>query len=398
MSEHADGKMVSVYHPEVVDEQVGSYLLLMGRRIIKMKKIVRIFWLIILVLITGCSKDEMENMNQTIENKTENSEQFTEDKLSTDVGIEEEMIINFDDAFGRFEIPSDISRDVVVEEYSENFPVELQEMLVHLYDDIDEENNADWQKYEANCEIITLETCGDIPFEDIANAADTYSIIDKRSMQIADIDRDGIDEYVINDSVGRGDIGCIYVVKNVDEKWTLIGGGNARYSTDICTILEYENRYYLLVGENLSYWNDEVEIPDGEYWKHWDSAPWEADCWNSLELKKEIISYTPYETYSYLQDDSVDYLSDVDLISLENNSEEGKSFGVQQWFVNGRNSKLEYGWEKEQAGEKYFYVVSTFDEESEDMLLTVLCERDNEKMIVKVYYLVANYNIQFDER
>jgi hypothetical protein len=38
LSEHADGKMVSVYHPEVVDEQVGSYLLLMGRRIIKMKK------------------------------------------------------------------------------------------------------------------------------------------------------------------------------------------------------------------------------------------------------------------------------------------------------------------------------------------------------------------------
>lgn len=215
-----------------------------------MKKIVRGFWLIILVLMTGCSKDEIENMNQIIENKVENREQFTEDELSTDISIEEEinfkeeMIINFDDAFGRFEIPSDSSRDVVVEEYSENFPVELQEMLVHLYDDIDEENNVDWQKCEANCEIITLETCGDIPFEDIVNAAGVYSNIDKRSMRIADIDRDGIDEYVINDSIGRGNIGCIYVVKNVDGKWTLIGGGNAGYSTDVCTILEYENRYY----------------------------------------------------------------------------------------------------------------------------------------------------------
>lgn len=368
-----------------------------------MKKIVQIFLLIILVLMTDRSKDGMKNMNQTIENKMENSEQFTEDKLSTDIGIEgeinsEEMIINFDDAFGEFEVPSDISRDVVVGKYSENFPAELQEMLVHLYDDIDEENNVDWQKYEADCEIITLETCGDIPFEDIVNAAGIYSIIDKRSMRLADIDRDGIDEYVINDSIGRGNIGCIYVVKNVDEKWTLIGGGNARYSTDVCTLLEYENRYYLLVGENLSYWSDEVKIPDGEYWKHWDSAPWQADCWNLLKLKQEIVSYTPYETYSYLQDDSVDYLSDVDLIALENNSTEEKSFGIQHWFVNGRNSQFVYEWEKEQTGEKYFYVVSTIDEESEDMLLTVLCERGNEKIIVKVYYLVANYNIQFDER
>lgn len=358
-----------------------------------MKKIVRIFWLITLILMTGCSKDEVEN-----------SEQSTEDKLSTDIGIEEEIhfeeetITNFDDAFGRFEIPSDISRDVMVEEYVENFPVELQELLVHLYDDIDEENNIDWQKYEADCEIITLETCGDIPFEDIANAVDVYSSIDKRTMRIADIDRDGIDEYAINDSIGRGDIGCIYIVKNVDGKWTLIGGGNARYSTDPCTILEYENRCYLLVGENLSYWSDGVEIPNGEYWKQWDSAPWQADCWNLLKLKKEIISYTPYETYSYLQDDSVDYLSDVDLISLENNSAEEESFGIQHWLVNGRTFQLEYGWEKEQAGEKYFYVVSTIDEESKDMLLTVLCKRGNEKVIVKVYYLVANYYIQFDER
>ncbi len=349
-------------------------------------------------------KTFLEGLEQARGEDDEISEQFTEDKLSTDIGIEEEinfeeeMIINFDDAFGRFEIPSDISRDVVVEEYSDNFPMELQEMLVHLYDDIDEENHADWKKYEADCEIITLETCGDIPFEDIANAADVYSIIDKRSMRIADIDRDGMDEYVINDSIGRGNISCIYVVKNVDGKWTLIGGGNGRYSTDVCTILEYENRYYLLVGENLSYWSDEVEIPNGEYWKHWDSAPWQADCWNSLKLKKEIISYTPYETYNYLQDDSVDYLSDVDLISLENNSADEESFGIQHWFINGRTSRLEYGWEEEQAGEKYLYVVSTVDEESKDMLLTVLCESGNEKMIVKIYYLVANYNIQFDER
>lgn len=344
-------------------------------------------------------KTFLEGLEQARGEDDEISEQFSEDKLTTDIGIEEEinfeeeMIINFDDAFGRFEIPSDISRDVVVEEYSDNFPMELQEVLVHLYDDIDEENNADWKKYEADCEIITLETCGDISFEDIANAADVYSIIDKRSMRIADIDRDGIDEYVINDSIGRGDIGCIYVVKNVDGKWTLIGGGNARYSSDVCTILEYENKYYLLVGENLSYWNEEVEIPDEEYWKHWDSTPWQADCWDSLRLKKEIISYTPYETYSYLQDDSVDYLSDIDLISLENNSAEEESFGIQHWFVNGRTFRLEYGWEKEQAGKKYFYVVSTIDEVSKDMLMTVLCERGNEKMIVKVYYLVANYKV-----
>lgn len=174
-----------------------------------------------------------------------------EDKLFTDIGIEEEIVINFDDVFGSFEIPNDISRDVMVEEYSDNFPMELQEILVSLYDDIDEENDVIWQKYEVDSEIISLETCGDIPFEDIANAANVYSNFDKRTMRIVDIDGDGMDEYVINDSIGWGDIGCIYLVKNVDGKWTLIGGGNARYSTDVCTILEYENVYRVIEeGEN----------------------------------------------------------------------------------------------------------------------------------------------------
>ena len=312
--------------------------------------------------------------------------------------IEEDMIINFDDVFGVFEIPSHISREVVVGEYLENFPVELQEILLHLCDGIKDGNDNDWQKYEADCEIITLETCGDIPFEDILSAAEIYSNIDKRSMQIVDIDRDGTDEYVIWDSIGRGQLSCIYVVKYVDEKWRLIGGGNARYSTDICRLLEYNDRYYLLVGEKLSYWCDEAEMPNGKYWEYWDSAPWQADVWDLLKIEKETTGYTPYELYSYSQDDSVDYLSDMNLISLADNCAEEENFEIQYWSINGKVFWLKYRWKQEYAGEKYFYVAATVDEESDDMLLTVLCEKENEKVIVKVYYLAANYNIQFEKR
>lgn len=121
--------------------------------------------------------------------------------------------------------PADVSGEAASIEYSDDFPVELQEMLVYQYSGIGDGNNNGWEQYKADCEIITLESSGDIPFEDIVKAADINSNLDKISMQAADIDGDGIDEYVINDSIGRGQLGCIYVVKNVDEKWTLIGGG-----------------------------------------------------------------------------------------------------------------------------------------------------------------------------
>lgn len=368
-----------------------------------MKKVIWVFMVSMFVIMTGCAKEKTENMNQTIEEKGENSVQVTEDKTYIDtskeekINLDEDMIINFDDALGEFEIPSNVSREVVWGEYSENFPVELQEILVHHYDGVDEENDNEWQRYETDCEKITLETCGDIPFEDIVKAAEIYSPIDKISMRIVDIDRDGIDEYVINDSIGRGQLGCIYVVKYVDEKWTLIGGGNARYSTDVCGLLEYKDRYYLLVGEKLSYWRDEVEIPDGEYWEYWDSAPWQADVWNLLEIEKKITGYTPYETYSYLQDDSIDYILEMNLISLEDNCSDEENFEAQHWSINGKTTWPKYGWKQEYAGENYFYVVSAVDEESDDMLLTVICEKGDKKLIVKVYYLSANYNIWLRE-
>lgn len=151
-----------------------------------------------------------------------------------------------------------------------------------------------------------------------------------------------------------------------------------------------------MVGEKLSYWRDEAAIPDGEYWEHWDSAPWQADVWNILKTEKEITSYIPYEIYSYLQDDTVDYLLDMDLTSLEDNGSGEENLGIQHWEIHGNTFWLEYGWKQEDIGEEYLYVVSTIEEESDDMLLTVLCERGNGKVIVKVYYLVANYDVQFE--
>lgn len=34
-------------------------------------------------------------------------------------------------------------------------------------------------------------------------------------------------------------------------------------------------------------WRDGAEIPSAEYWEHWDSAPWQADCWHILRIHKE---------------------------------------------------------------------------------------------------------------
>ena len=53
-----------------------------------------------------------------------------------------------------------------------------------------------------------------------------------------------------------------------------------------------------------------------------------------MKIEEEITGYTPYETYSNLQDDSVDYLLDVNPISLEDNcsEEEKQETNIFMWY------------------------------------------------------------------
>lgn len=52
--------------------------------------------------------------------------------------FDEDIITNYNDSLELFEIPSDISRETVVESYSQNFPMELQEVLLYCNNDVEE--------------------------------------------------------------------------------------------------------------------------------------------------------------------------------------------------------------------------------------------------------------------
>lgn len=152
-----------------------------------MKRTLLIFCSVILFLLIGCSKDELVENEQDMENQTSFNIYDEEEKFN----FSEDVIVNLNDAVGMFEVPSDICRDVAVASYSEDFPIKLQEILVHCNDDIDTEKDDAWQDYQADCKSIIVETSGKIPYKDIANAAGV-DYLDSTPMLVLDIDKDGM--------------------------------------------------------------------------------------------------------------------------------------------------------------------------------------------------------------
>lgn len=161
-----------------------------------MKKISQIFGLIILVLMTGCSKDAMEN-----------SEQLTGDKFSTDIGIEEQMIINFDDVFGRFEdiqevdvlknapnTDSSIENNYILSEedllwYMELWAGYLEPIMTK--DKLEELDDIEWDE--------KIRPYMEYDWIDDEHIDRTMASVNSWHMQLADINLDGQPEMLISE-------------------------------------------------------------------------------------------------------------------------------------------------------------------------------------------------------
>lgn len=200
-----------------------------------------------------------------------------------------EQAVNREESIYAFHVPENISREIVLSDYSETFPVNLQEALVYANDDIPEENHDNaWMEYRAECEYekITIEIDGYAsPFENV-NALE------------ADIDSDGEKEYIFSVSEGgtAHDVRTI-VAKSVNGEWLQIGGLTSKNSA-VRALLEWEDQYYLLMGNHLTYWNGEADEPN---WKE-HPVPGQAECWNTLSIEKKVTGYTPLEVYSFEED------------------------------------------------------------------------------------------------
>lgn len=319
-------------------------------------------------------------------------------EVSTDQGDEEESYVTSDSRYTSckpfwedseqysevfadlplysFEVP----REVIVGDYDERFPEELQQLLVYRYDNIKEGDDA-WEAYQADYEEIAE---GTERYTELYNEIEELEELSYYgghiiSLWTVDIDSDGEDECISRTVYGTGMILDMNVI-DYDNGWYITAGGDCRDVTSVESVLEYEGTYYLLLGSVLVCYND--------------------SGWMQVGINREITGYTPHEVYSRDGDDR-DYLSVVDLEDLSHNCTDKESHN---WNAGGIIYDTKYVWEYEYDGKMYQYAVSyAFSNKwrpwHNDAVLTIFEEKEDGSIeAVKVYYLASNYYLFFDEK
>lgn len=122
----------------------------------EMNKEILIFVFCISFFLVNCSSADEQILKQHTGNILSENNIIIENEepLIAACGNTEIDINNINDALETFKVPEDIARSIHVGEYVDDFPVELQELLVYSHDDINDENDNVWQRYKANCNKI----------------------------------------------------------------------------------------------------------------------------------------------------------------------------------------------------------------------------------------------------
>ncbi len=368
---------------------------------------------IIVVFATSANmagRDEQVSANTTGEDTTlssdfandaDNNGQIGEDSAEVVYHIKDDDIINSEEAFESYwSVLSELQRENTIEGgYVDNVPIELQDLLIYCNDGINDERDEYWKEYSVEWgeqfTKITEENKEDYPIEDIIPKLDGCGLYDVTDLWVIDIDGDGEDEYFHHESFGTS-LGYTYCFhKNIEGVWfsTMV-----HISGNGINILYYQDRYYLLSGGYLTWWNDEVELP-------WQASGKRGDdpCWNNLWMQDTPVKYIPYEIYSNVQDESIDYLEDVSFYSREIifNDTEKVEIAPTVWNkdISGPRLFTDCGWKRSYDGEQYLYVLTSYEisrptylTDWDRQLIILRQTEDGAWEIVKVYYLMMIYN------
>ena len=319
----------------------------------------------------------------TAENNEEEEEQLTVYR------IEQDAIVNLEEALdGFWDNRYSYAGKITVEEgYVDDIPVpiELQDLFLH---------GSSRSEYEVEDKPVTEEMAEAIPEEAFQVCGDH----DYRWYYYIDFDGDGENEYYHSQANGTGrarSIMCIH--KNIDGVWD-----NAQLWWG--SILYYDGRYYVDCGDSLNWAKDDfagygngVLIGD-------------SGGWGSLRYESEKIGFTPYEIYSNTQDDSIDYLENINWETMKDEDavqvkietdRRATNSDTYIWVIDEENIyylRTEFeiwrGWERYYEGEQYLYVyVSQYGVyDLEDRGLIILHRTGDETWeVVKAYYLSRNY-------
>lgn len=336
---------------------------------------------------SNISENEISDGEEAMNGGAEN-DLFEDEEQVIVYRIEPDEVVNIEEALSEFwSNESNYEGETIIAEgYVEDIPVpiELQELLLY---------GGDRSEWAVECEAVTEEMAADLPE---ALLLDAHSF---RDFYWNDFDGDGENEYFHYRSNGELDRNVICIHKNIDGRWVEAELWRG-------SILYYEGRYYVDSYGSLNWLKD-----DFEYY-YCPALIGEAGGWGTLRLDWTITGYTPYETYSNTQDDSIDFLENInwetledqDAVQVEIKTDDSRMIGAASpiyiWTIEGMDTdtentdfRLRYGWERYYEGEQYLYVVINeyAQRRSMDMGLVILHQTEDEMWeIVKAYYLTIN--------
>lgn len=326
--------------------------------------------LCLLVASSVCMElDEMLSESHSESIKEQESELITSDVSSggsQDTGVRENLlehfsfsvdeVTNYEESVGKYKTP-DVKHTVKVQGDCSMFPQEMQDILISVKHD-----EVIPKEYILQTDILRGEELESFPQDVLTEMLEDengyLSGYNTNAIQFVDMNNDGQDEYVIYGN----NVGSPCVVSEIDGKYELLSlyHWNKKF-----IILELDNTVYALCDDRVEYYQDNKG-------------------WNRMEMDIKASGYRPIEIYS--QDDykGIDLLDDVSV------DEFLKESLVSEQIINNEEFII---------GVDCIYISNrpTGYYEYDHTITIVKINQDGNPEVVKIYYLVADIQINFLE-
>ena len=326
--------------------------------------------LCLLVVSSVCMKpEEMPSESHSEYIEEQEGEVITSDVSSgesQDIGLRENLlghfsfsvdeVINYEESVGKYKTP-DVEHTVKVQGDCSMFPQEMQDILISVNND-----EAIPKEYILQTDILRGEELESFPQDVLTEMLDDengyLSGYNADAIQFVDMNNDGQDEYIVYGN----NVGSPCVVSEIDGEYELLSLYNWNKNFKI---LKIDNTVYALCDDRVEYYQDK-------------------EGWNRMEMDIMASGYRPIEIYSQDAYKGIDLLDNISadeilkesLVSERIISNEEFLIGIDCIFISTRPTG--------------YY-------EYDHTIMIVKINQEGNPEVVKIYYLVADIQINFVE-
>ena len=213
-----------------------------------------------------------------------------------------------------------------------------------------------------------------------------------------DVNKDGMDDYIVSYAEGEGSgYYGILVIVNTENGWKDAGGNlykRAGMDTEVCV---YGDDVYIIMGDEIVK-GTENEMPDMDYKGHHTirSVLRECGIWELAEIEKSVSSYSIEQIFS---DEDLETEKESEIIDDLDDSIYRKNV-IDSWPLYNGTFKIVDVTEDEYNGNSYNYLLGYYKNKQNDqcyddilLLMTVEIDASCNKRVISLYKMTGNYNI-----